>query len=252
MGYAFVFLLGLIVGSFLNVCIYRIPAGQSFVYPPSRCTSCGRRLIWYHMVPVASYVFLKGKCGYCGERISPVYPAVELTNAVLYLAAFHRLGTGVLFVKDAVLISLMLVALFIDLKEQIIPNGLVVFGLVAGVVFTIIDAGHSFTNAMLGVAAGGGILLAIAVISRGGMGGGDVKLMAVAGLFLGWRLTLAALFMSFVTGGFFGILMLLTGKKKRKDTVPFGPFLGGSVVIAALYGQQLISLYLAIIGGGVS
>lgn len=244
MGYVFVFIFGLIAGSFLNVCIHRIPAERSVVYPPSRCTLCGRRLMWYHLIPVASYAFLKGKCGYCGDRISPVYPVVELINAVLYTAAFYRLGTGVLFIKSIVLISLMLVVSFIDMKEQIIPDGLIVFGLVAGVAFTKFTVGHSFTDALLGLAAGGGILLATAILSKGGMGGGDVKLMAVAGLFLGWRLTLVALFISFVAGGLFGIVLLLTGKKGRKDPVPFGPFLGGSVIATYFFGQRMVSLYL--------
>ncbi|MBA1336990.1 MAG: Leader peptidase (Prepilin peptidase) / N-methyltransferase [Firmicutes bacterium] len=244
MQYTIVFIIGLIVGSFLNVCICRIPGGLSITYPPSRCTECGKRLKWYHMIPVASFVFLGGRCAYCRERISPVYPAVELITAVLYTAAFHRLGAGVLFIKSAVLFSLLIVITFIDLKEQIIPDSLIVFGLAAGIVFTIIDGSHSFKDAVLGFAIGGGLLLTIVLLSRGGMGGGDVKFMAVIGLFLGWRLTLVTLFISFVTGGITGILLLLTGKKGRKDPVPFGPFIGISAVAAVLCGQTLISLYL--------
>lgn len=246
MWYVVVFILGLIVGSFLNVCIHRIPAGRSVVYPPSRCNSCGRRLMWYHMIPVASYMFLKGKCGFCGESISPVYPAVELITAALFTAAYHRLGFGVLFLKGIVLISLILVASFIDLKEQVIPDKLIVFGLSAGIVFIIIDGGQTIRDVLLGGLAGGGILLAIVLISRGGMGGGDVKLMSAIGFLIGWRLTLVSLFISFITGGVFGIMLLLAGKKGRKDKVPFGPFLGGSSIVSYFFGQQMISLYLSL------
>jgi leader peptidase (prepilin peptidase)/N-methyltransferase len=207
MGYVIVFILGLIVGSSINLCL---------------------------------------------NRISPVYTAVQLTNAILYIVAFHRLGIGLSFIRGAVLISLAIVVSLIDLKEQVIPDSLIVVAATAGILLTVIDGSHSFTDALLGFGLGGGIFLAIAIVSKGGMGGGDVKFMAAMGLFLGWRLTLVALFLSFVTGGLFGTFMLLTGKKKRKDAVPFGPFLGGSAIVATLYGQQLVSLYLSIIlGGGI-
>jgi leader peptidase (prepilin peptidase)/N-methyltransferase len=246
MWYVLVFFLGLIVGSFLNVCIQRIPVGQSVVYPPSRCNACGGRLLWFHMIPVASYMFLKGKCGFCGERISPLYPAVELITAALFTAACYRLGPGVLLIKGIVLISLVVAVSVIDLKEQVIPDNLIVFGLSAGIAFIIIDGGQTVKDALLGALAGGGILLAIVLISTGGHGGGDVKLMTAIGLLLGWRLTLVALFVSFVTGGSFGVMLLLAGKKGRKDKVPFGPFLGGSSIVSYFFGQQMISLYFSV------
>lgn len=148
------------------------------------------------------------------------------------------------FIKYAVLFAVLAAAAYIDLKEQVIPNGLMAFGLAAGTVFAVMDKTHTLKDYMMGSVMGGGILLFILIASKGGMGGGDVKLMAVVGLFLGWRLALVTLFLSFVSGGIAGVLLLMTGRKGRKDPVPFGPFISISAVAAVLYGQILISLYL--------
>ncbi len=247
MKYVLIFILGLIIGSFLNTCIYRIPMGRSVVYPFSRCPACDGRLPWYHMVPMVSFVLLKGRCGLCDGKISKQYPLIELINAGLYIIAFHRQDISILFFKSVLLISLAIVASAIDLKERIIPNGLTGFGLVAGLVFPIVFNNCSAADALSGFAIGGGTLLIIAIISRGNLGGGDIKLMAVVGLFVGWRSTLVALFVSFISGGCFGIFMLITGKKKGKDQVPFGPFISGAAIVALFWGEQLISAYFSII-----
>ncbi|HZX47258.1 MAG TPA: A24 family peptidase [Clostridia bacterium] len=238
------FVLGLMVGSFLNVCIQRIPEGQSVVYPLPRCSECGSPIGRRYLVPVANYIFLKGKCRYCGDRIPPVYPVVELTTAVLYTIAFYRLGNGIMFFKSIVLMPVLLVTAIIDIRERIIPDSLVVFGLASGTVFALAGGSRFLRDALLGAVIGGGILLAIALVSKGGMGWGDVKLSAVIGLFLGWQSTLVTLYISFVSGGVFSLLLLLTGKKGRKDPVPFGPFLSGSAALALLFGKRLFSFWL--------
>lgn len=238
------FVLGLMVGSFLNVCIQRIPKGQSVLYPPSRCRACGSSIGRRYLVPVANYIFLKGKCRYCGDRIPPVYPVVELTTAVLYTIAFYRFGNGIMFFKSIVLMPVLLVTAIIDLKEQIIPDCFIVFGLASGTAFALAGGSRFLRDALLGAVIGGGILLAIALVSKGGMGWGDVKLSAVIGLFLGWQSTLVTLYISFVSGGVFSLLLLLTGKKGRKDPVPFGPFLSGSAALALLFGKRLFSFWL--------
>lgn len=240
------FVLGLLTGSFLNLCICRIPEGESILYPPSKCSACGRRLKWHNMIPLISYVLLKGKCGFCGKGIPSAYPLVELMNGILYAAAFCLFDKGLPFIKSILLISIVIVASAIDLKEQIIPDGLIVFGLLTGIIFVWMDKSYSPLDALLGFIIGGGTLLIIALISKGGIGGGDIKLMAVIGVFLGWPLILIVLFISFVSGGIFGIVFLVTGKKGKKDSVPFGPFIGGASIISLFWGQWLISFYLSL------
>lgn len=244
MEYAAYFVLGLVVGGFINKCIHRIQEGKSVLYPPSRCRACGRPAGLRYMEPAANYVFLNGKCRYCGDRIPPVFPVVELATAALYIFAFYRFGNGIVFFKSLVLMPVLLVAAIIDLKEQIIPDSLVVFGLVSGTLFALAGGSRLIRDAVLGAAAGGGILLVIVLVSKGGMGWGDVKLSTVIGLFLGWQSTLVALYISFISGGVVSLLLLFTGKKGRKDPVPFGPFLGGSAALALLFGQRLFSFWL--------
>ncbi|HQA47249.1 MAG: prepilin peptidase [Clostridiales bacterium] len=244
MEYAAYFVLGLVVGGFINKCIHRIQEGKSVLYPPSRCRACGRPAGLRYMEPAANYVFLNGKCRYCGDRIPPVFPVVELATAALYIFAFYRFGNGIVFFKSLVLMPVLLVAAIIDLKEQIIPDSLVVFGLVSGTLFALAGGSRLIRDAVLGAAAGGGILLVIVLVSKGGMGWGDVKLSTVIGLFLGWQSTLVALYISFISGGVVSLLLLFTGKKGRKDPVPFGPFLSGSAALALLFGQRLFSFWL--------
>lgn len=250
MPYALFFLTGLIIGSFLNVCIYRVPRGESIVFPPSRCPKCGQRLKPKHLIPVVSFIMLSGKCSYCRGKISPVYPAVEITAAVLFTVLFSRFGMGLLFLKYSLFASLLIVISFIDLKTQIIPDSLIVTGLVSGLAFTLIDKNSSFLASLVGALLGSGILLLIAILSRGGMGGGDVKLMAVIGLFLGWRRVLVTLFIGFLSGGIISLFLLLTRKKGRKDAIPFGPFLSTAALVSALYGEEIIYLYLNLVAGG--
>jgi leader peptidase (prepilin peptidase)/N-methyltransferase len=241
--YILIFILGTIIGSFLNVCIYRIPQGQSVVFPPSHCTKCGEKLKAHHLIPLISYILLGGRCSFCKTKISVQYPLVELLTSFLFTVLFSKFYFTIYFFKYAFLFSLLIVISFIDLQIQIIPDGLVILGLITGLIFTFIDRYYPFSGYFLGALIGGGILLLIALLSRGGMGGGDVKLMLFLGLFLGWEKTLLTLFLSFVAGGFFGILVLVTGKKGRKDPIPFGPFINIGAIMAVLFEVEILNFY---------
>ncbi len=247
MGYVFAFVSGFIIGSFLNIYIYRIFAEGAFVYPFLQCPACKGRPRWYNRLPFINYALLKGRCGHCGIEISPKYPIIELMNAAFYTAVLHRYGLNLIFIKAASLISLGLAAAVIDIREQIIPNGLMIFGLITGLALPIIYNGFCLGDVLGGFMLGGGALLLVAVFSRGNLGGGDIKLMAVIGLFLGQRLTLVTLFVSFISGGLFGMIALITGKKKSKDSIPFGPFISGAAIFALFWGEMLISIYLSMI-----
>ncbi|MEW6524794.1 MAG: prepilin peptidase [Bacillota bacterium] len=244
MVWAAVAVLGLVVGSFLNVCIYRLPREESVVFPGSRCPGCGRKLAWYDLVPVWSYLWLRGCCRHCHMRISPRYPVVEAATSLAFLLLYHRLGSGGDFVTSAWFLSVLIVATGIDLEHQIIPNELVLAGLIGGVVLTAVFAPAAWGQRVVGALAGHLSLLLVYVLSRGGMGMGDVKLAAVLGFFLGWPLVLLAIFSGFVLGALAGTWLLATRRKGRKDTLPFGPFLAVGAVVALGWGAELWAWYL--------
>lgn len=242
-----VFLTGACVGSFLNVCIYRIPRGKSVVFPSSYCPSCANTLRFVDLIPLISYLALNRKCRYCGCKISPRYPVVELVTGLLFVLAVTKYGLTLAALRAVVLFSLLIPAALIDLKYKIIPDKLNLAGVILGIPL-IVESKEVFFSGVTGFLAGGGLLLLIAVVSRGGMGGGDIKLAAVMGLLLGWKCLLAALFLAFATGGVTGILLLLLGLKKRKDAVPFGPFLALGGIAAALAGDKLVYWYAGRLG----
>ncbi len=237
--------LGLLIGSFLNVCIYRIPENKSISYPPSHCLKCKTRLRPMDLIPVFSYLFTKGKCRYCGEKISPQYPIVEMISGIIYLLLFLKFGQTIFFIKYAILASLLIVIAFIDLKHQIIPDGLIILGFIIGFIFNIlITPRTSFIQGIMGLLIGGGLFLIIAVVTNGAMGGGDIKLMGVLGFALGWKYILLIAFLSFVIGALISIFLLIFKIKGRKDYIPFGPFISISAFITMLYGTKIISWYL--------
>ena len=224
--YVFIFILGLVVGSFVNVLIYRVPMHKSIVAPPSSCTSCGERLTVPDLIPVFSYIFLKGRCRHCGERISPRYPLVELLTAAMFVILFTRFGFTVPFIAYAYLMTILAAVFFIDIDHRIIPNGLVL-------------------AALAGLFPGSGFLLLVAILgsliyrTEDAMGMGDVKLMAPVGLFLGWRLCITALAVSVLLGGLVSMALILLGIKKRKDTVAFGPFIVAGTFVTMIWGWEL-------------
>lgn len=237
-----VFLTGACVGSFLNVCIHRIPQGKSVVFPSSHCPSCLHSLRPADLFPLVSYLALGGKCRYCGSKISLQYPAVELVAGFLYVLAVAKYGITFNALRAVVLFSLLIPAAVIDLKYKIIPDKLNLAGLILGIPL-IFQSREVLFSGIAGFFAGGGLLLLIAVTSRGCMGGGDIKLAAVMGLFLGWKYLLAALFLAFAAGGVLGIIIVLLKMKRMKDAVPFGPYLALGAVTATLAGDNIVSCY---------
>jgi leader peptidase (prepilin peptidase)/N-methyltransferase len=243
-GAAVVALLGLCVGSFLNVVIYRLPRGESIVTGRSHCALCGQVIAWYDLIPLLSYLLLGGKCRHCKAAISWRYPLVECLTAGLFLALYWHFGLHPTLLKYLFLTALLVAVTFIDLEHFIIPNGLVLAGVIfgTGICFFVHDV--SFWSALLGAVSCSGILFLVALISSGGMGLGDVKLAFVTGLFLGWPQGLVGLLSGVCAGGLLGIVLLATGIKGRKDPVPFGPFIALGAMIALFWGRGILHLLL--------
>ena len=260
-------LLGLLLGSFFNVCIYRIPAGKSIVAPPSACPKCGHQLQPLDLIPVVSWFFLGGKCRYCKEPVSPRYALVELLTAASFLISYLRYGLSVDTLAVIVLMSVLLIVFFIDLDHMIIPDGLVLTGLVAGFLLYAYqlmaprNGWPAFTlqgtpgtvrwfEPLIGMFSSSLILFVVALIglaiykNDGAMGMGDVKIFLPIGLILGWRLSLLTLFGAIMLGGFAGIILLVFKLKDRKAAIPFGPFIIVSAFVMSLYGYQLLNWYL--------
>ncbi|MFY9217504.1 MAG: prepilin peptidase [Tepidanaerobacteraceae bacterium] len=239
----FIFILGTIIGSFINVCIYRIPRGESVVYPSSHCPRCGYNLKPPDLIPLLSYLLLRGRCRKCRANISLLYPLVELLTGLMFIFAFIKFGLTFEFLSAIILITCLMITTFIDLEHQIIPDKVVLPSLAAGLVLNIIFHREDFYNYLLGFILGGGIIFLIVVLSRGGMGGGDIKLFATVGMFLGFRLTLLALLLSFVLGSVVGLILIILKLKNMKDAIPFGPFIALASVISMLAGDRIISWY---------
>ena len=242
-------LAGLLIGSFLNVCIYRLPRHESIVWPASRCTTCNRTLAWFENVPVISWLMLRGRCRGCGSLISVMYPLIELTTAVLFAGGALVYGvTPLLFVRLA--FGCALIVLFvIDLQHQILPNVITLPGIVAGF-FASLFLPPGWLSSLIGLAVGGGILFAIAEAYyrlRGieGLGMGDVKMLAMIGAVLGWPLMLLTLVIASFAGSVVGVGMMASGRGSMQAALPFGTFLAIGAVVAAVVGDPILSWYLS-------
>ncbi len=240
------FMFGLATGSFLNVVIHRFPREQSVVRPPSACPSCKRRLTVGELVPVAGYIFLRGRCAGCSEKISPRYPLVELATGLIFIAVWWQFGPGIAFIRPLFLLCLLLVISIIDLDYFRVPNVMVVTGLAAGVVFQLIlPADITWGDALLGVLVGGGTMLLVVIISRGGMGAGDFKLMAMIGFYLGPGGTALTMFIGFLLGAAVGLVLMIWKNYGRKDPLPFAPFLSLAALTVVFAGDYLITWYVS-------
>ncbi len=237
------------VGSFLNVCIFRLPKKESVVLPASHCMACGAKIKWYDLIPVLSWLFLRGRCRGCGVRISPQYPVVELANGILWTLLSFAIGKHLSpaeLVLSLLFCSALLAIAFIDYQHLIIPDEILIFILLFAVIFNIIDLDFPMLiRGIIGFFVISVPLLLISMLTGGGIGGGDIKLMAVCGLFLGYRLIIPAFFFGAVLAGILSALLLAAGIKKRGDVIPLGPFLSAGVLLSMFFGNYAVDWYLS-------
>jgi leader peptidase (prepilin peptidase)/N-methyltransferase len=250
---AVLFIFGAILGSFFNVVIYRVPRGESIIRPPSACPACGTRLRACDNIPVLGYLLLRGKCRYCAAPISARYPIVEVLSGILPVLLFIRFGFSVPFYVFWPLSCVLLVLSFIDLDLRIIPDRVTLPGVVVGMIVAPLVGLMGFWDSLLGVVVGGGALYLIGVLGefflkKESMGGGDVKLAAMLGAFMGWKLVLAALFVAFFVGAVIGVIVMARKPKDWDSSLPFGPFIALGAVLALLWGESALAWYSALLG----
>lgn len=241
-------LLGLVLGSFFNVCIYRLPREESIVWPGSHCPRCRHALAPLDNIPLVSFLLLKGSCRYCRQPISTRYPLVEFLMSALMVALAWRFGFSWSFLQGAVLAGALLVVTFIDLDHQIIPDVISIPGLVVGLGLSWLTGNPGWKSSLIGLLVGGGLLYLLAagyelLTKREGMGGGDIKLLAMIGAFLGWTGVLVTVMLAAVIGSLLGIALILFWKKGRTHALPFGPFLSLGALIHLFRGPELIAWY---------
>jgi len=242
-------LLGLIVGSFSNVCIYRIPRNESIVFPASHCPKCRSKIQPFDNIPLLSFILLKGRCRNCKSKISIRYPMVEFLTGLTYLIIYLVYGLSIQTLVYIILSSALIIIAFIDLNQQIIPDVISLPGIIIGFILSFFVPYISFVDSILGIVVGGGIILVIgmggsAIYKKEAMGGGDIKLAAMIGAFLGWRYIIISLFLGFFLGALAGIILIMSKIKKREDVIPFGPFIVLGSFITLFWGEKIILWYL--------
>lgn len=242
-----VFLLGACLGSFFNVCIYRIPAGVSIVSPPSRCPHCGTLIRWWQNVPIVSWLLLRGKCSVCKEKINVRYLIVEILTGLLFLKIYVMFAFQPATLVFWAFASVLVVLTFIDLDHQIIPDVISLPGIILGFA-TVSLTPLSWSNSLFGILLGGGSLWLIAIIyelltKTEGMGGGDIKLLAMIGAFLGWKAIFPVIFISSCLGTIIGIPIMLRQQESGKLAIPFGPFLSIAAMIWFFWGGVILRWY---------
>lgn len=245
--------LGLSVGSFLNVVVYRLPRGESLARPASRCPACGRALRWFDNVPVLSWVCLRGQCGQCGARISARYPVIELVTAALIVLVVAVTPPGPLMVSRLTLTCALIVLFAIDLELQILPNAITLPGIVVGFLLSVFGP-PGWRDSLIGIVVGGGILYAVAgayylVRREEGLGMGDVKMLAMVGAFLGWQAVLLTLVLASFSGALIGVGLMMTSRGGLRYALPFGTFLAIGAMVAMLAGDPIIAWYLGFFEG---
>jgi leader peptidase (prepilin peptidase) / N-methyltransferase len=243
--------LGCCIGSFLNVCIYRLPQDLSIVSPRSFCPHCRAPIKTYDNIPLLGYVLLRGRCRHCGEKFSWRYPLVEALTGGLALGLFWKFGLTLSFFSFFAFTAALLVITFIDLDHRIIPDGISLPGIGIGFLLSFVEPSVPVMESLIGLIAGGGSLFAVAwayetITKREGMGGGDVKLLAMIGAWLGWKAVLFTLFFASLSGALIGGGAMLVQKQGRHYAIPFGPFLALAALVYLFFGTQLIDWYLSL------
>jgi leader peptidase (prepilin peptidase)/N-methyltransferase len=244
----YIFFIGMCIGSFLNVCIYRLPAGKSIVRPASACPVCGNPIHWYDNIPLISYVILRGRCRGCSTPISLRYPIIELLCGLFAMASAMQYGINMSALIYFILIAALLVITFIDIDHRIIPDVISLPGIPLGFLCSFILPQLKWSDSLIGIAVGGGSLLTIAlgyqfITGKDGMGVGDIKLLAMIGAFLGWKGVFFTIMASSLIGTAVGIVVMLRSGKGMKMAVPFGPFLSMGAILYVFFGPRLIDWY---------
>ncbi|MDV2684894.1 prepilin peptidase [Alkalihalophilus lindianensis] len=243
----YLFVFGLTFGSFFNVVGLRVPVGESIVAPRSHCTTCDRDLATRELIPVFSFLFQKGKCRGCGTRISPLYPFIELMTGIAFVLAYLVVGWSYELVVAFLLISLLAIIFVSDIRYMLIPNKILLFFAPLYILLRLTIAPLApWWDALIGAGVGFGLLLLIAIVSKGGMGGGDIKLFALLGLVLGWQNVLLAFFFSCFYGTIIAGVGMLLGKVKRGKPIPFGPFIVLGTITAYFFGNSLVKWYIGV------
>jgi len=248
------FIIGAIIGSFLNAVIYRLPRHESLLFPGSHCPQCSEKIHWFDNIPILSFIILGGKCRYCKTPIPARYLIVEILSAVLFVIIYHVYGFSYEFLFYVILFVLLLTVTFTDLEKGKIPNSVILTGAIAGLGMSLIVpsgwAGGSlnFTNSLIAFLAGGGIMLFWAVtgkllFKKESIGAGDIKLVAMTGIFLGLQNILLALFLSFLLASFVGIFMIVLKNAHMDSRLPFVPFLASGALVSLVYGNQICTWY---------
>jgi len=241
-------LFGAVIGSFLNVCIYRLPRGTSIVWPPSACPSCARGLSWFENIPIVSYAVLGGRCRTCRTPISLRYPIVEALTAAMFALGWWYFGPGPLLPSRLMFGCALIVLFAVDLEHHLLPNVITLPGIVVGLLFSFVTE-PGWVASLIGIVLGGGVLFLIAeayyrVRHEEGLGMGDVKMLAMIGAFIGWKLTLVALMFASVTGTIVGLGLIATRRGTMKYALPFGTFLAIGAAVSATIGPHLLDWYL--------
>lgn len=242
-------LFGAIVGSFLNVVILRLPdPEQSVVFPASHCPKCRTPLNWYENFPILSYIFLRGKCKHCGVDISVQYPLVELLMALLSAALMHKFSLSIAFGGFFLFSAALLVIIVIDIYHQIIPDKISLPGILAGVLFSLVSDTVTWQSSLIGLLVGGGVLYAVATLyfmlrKIDGMGGGDIKLLAMIGAWLGWQSLPFVIFVSSLSGSVVGLIAMFYQKKGGHTRIPFGPFLSIAALLFMFFSGKILFFF---------
>ena len=250
--YTLAFIFGACIGSFLNVCIYRIPAAMSIVHPGSSCPNCNTMISFYDNIPILSYLVLMGKCRHCKTPISPRYPFVELLGAVSALACALTFGPTLHGLLIFFFLATLIVVTFIDLDYRIIPDVITLPGIPIFFLFSLAMPGISWLDSIIGILVGGGSLFSVAwvyhaITGREGMGGGDIKLLAMMGAVIGWKGILFTIFAASAVGTVVGLLTMVKSSKGMRLAIPFGPFLATGGVLYLFFGPAIIRWYVNLI-----
>ncbi|SJZ86260.1 prepilin peptidase [Selenihalanaerobacter shriftii] len=241
-----IFIYGLLIGSFLNVVIYRLPNDESIIFPRSSCPECNTKLGIIDLIPVISFLINKGRCRYCETKISYQYPIVEILTGILLSMLFMYYQFSAKFWMYSFLVSLLIICTFIDFRHKIIPNKITYPGIIIGLILSLLFNHISFKSALLGMVITGGTLLLIAILTKGGLGIGDVKFVAMIGTYLGTSYTLMGVFIGSFVGSILGISLIGLGIKGRKDSIPFGPLIAMGTILMMLWGHKIIAWYVSI------